>query len=117
MREKDAEGALHLLNYRGQELTLEHFWKFGIKGALNKLRDLSFRLRRAMKGFDSIEVITDMIRESSEQAAKFRQGVTSIFDYYVGILHDDALFSPDFSVSFIQVTSRYSCIAVCIVAH
>jgi hypothetical protein len=59
----------------------------------------------------------DVIRASSEQAAKFRQGITSIFDYCVEILNDEALFSPNFSVLFIQVTSRDSSIAVCIVGH
>jgi len=117
MLAKDAEGTLHLVNHRDQELKLEHFWKFGSKGPLNKLRDLSFKLRRGLSGFVSIEVIIDMIRTSSEQAAKFRQGVTSIFDYYVEILNDEALFSPDFSVLFIHVTSRYSCITVCITGH
>jgi hypothetical protein len=49
MRAKDAEGAFHLLNYRDQELTLEHFWKFGSKGPFDKLRDPDFRLRRGMR--------------------------------------------------------------------
>ena len=79
MRAKDAEGALHLLNYRDQELTLEHFWKFGSKGTLNKLTDLCFKIRTELRSLDSVEVITDMTRARSEQAAKFRQGLTSIF--------------------------------------
>jgi len=87
-----------MLNYRDQELTLEHFWKFGSKRPLDKLRVLSSRSRRGMRNLDSIEVIIDTIRTSGEQAAKYRQVVTSIFDYYMEILNDEALFSPDFSV-------------------
>ena len=43
-------------------------------------------------------VIIDTIRTNSEQAAKSRQVVTSIFDNYEEILKDEVLFSPDFSV-------------------
>jgi len=92
------EGALHLLNYRDQELTLEHFWKFGSKRPLDKVRDLRSRSRRGVRGLDSIVVIIDTIRTNLEQAAKSRQVVTSIFDNYKEILNDEALFSPDFSV-------------------